>query len=113
VSDAPAPSPPGGGSGGSVDAVWRRRDDVLWRRTLDAVLLFPPGADEPLTVAGSGALVWDLLAEPATLTELVDALASVYGDDPDTRAVIERDVATLLTDLEHRFGVAADPYPYP
>jgi hypothetical protein len=83
-------------SAGSA-AVWRRRDDVLWRRSLDAVIVLPVGADEPLTLPGTGAAVWDLLEEPASLAELVAALAEVYEEDP---AVVELDVTTLLAELE-------------
>ena len=70
-------------------AVWRRRDDVLWRRSLDAVILLPVGADEPITLPGTGAAVWDLLEEPASLDELVATLAEAYEEDP---AVVEHDV---------------------
>ncbi|MFA5885699.1 MAG: PqqD family protein [Acidimicrobiia bacterium] len=76
--------------------VYARRDDVLWRRSLDSVVLLPVGADEPVSLPGTGAAVWDLLAEPSTLPELVDALVDVYGGDPST---IERDVAALLERL--------------
>ena len=78
-----------------ADAVWRRRDDVLWRRSLDAVILLP----------GTGAIVWDLLEEPATLTELVATLAEAYEADP---AVVDHDVRTLLGELETLGAVARD-----
>jgi hypothetical protein len=82
------------GLGGAT--VYSRRADVLWRRTLDTVILFPVGAEEPVTMPGTGAVVWDLLEEPATLAELVDTLADVYGEDA---ATIEHDVAALLEQL--------------
>ena len=85
-------------------AVWRRRDDVLWRRSLDAVILMPVGADDALTLPGTGAAVWDLLVEPATLGELVAVLAEAYGADP---SVVEHDVRGLLTDLESLGAVAS------
>jgi coenzyme PQQ synthesis protein D (PqqD) len=78
-------------------AVWRRRDDVLWRRSLDSVILLPVGVDEPLTLPGTGASVWDLLEEPASLAELVAILADAYEEAP---AVIEHDVRALLAELE-------------
>ena len=87
---------------GSV--VYSRRDDVLWRRSLDSVVLLPVGADEPVSLPGTGAAVWDLLAEPATLPELVDALADVYGGDPST---IARDVAELLERLRGMTAIDA------
>ena len=78
-------------------SVWRRREDVLWRRSLDAVSLLPVGVDEPMTLPGTGAAVWDLLEEPATLPELVAILADAYDEDPP---VVDRDVRELLAELE-------------
>jgi len=49
------------------------------------------------SLAGTGAMVWDLLAEPASLSELVATFTEVYPDDPGT---IARDVATLLETLQ-------------
>jgi len=77
--------------------VYSRRSDVLWRRSLDAVVLLPAGADEPVTLPGTGAAVWDLLAEPVTLPDLVGTLTQVYGGDA---ATIERDVTGLLARLD-------------
>jgi hypothetical protein len=85
--------------------VWRRRGDVLWRRSLDAVILLPVGVEEPLTLPGPGAAVWDLLAEPATVAELVAILADAYDEDS---AVVEHDVRALLGDLEGLGAVAHD-----
>lgn len=79
-----------------ADAVWRRRADVSWRRSIDAVVLMPAGAAEPAALPGTAGSVWDLLAEPATLAELVAALAVAYAVDP---AVITADVAGLLAQL--------------
>jgi hypothetical protein len=87
-------------------AVWRRRDDVLWRRSLDAVILLPVGADDPLTLPGTGANVWDLLEVPATLAELVATLADAYDEDP---AVVQHDVSALLTELESLGAVTQEP----
>jgi len=88
------------------EVVWRRRDDVLWRRSLDAVILMPVGADEPVTLPGTGASVWDLLAEPATLAELVATLADAY--DRADPSVVEHDVRVLLAELEAFGAVAQD-----
>lgn len=79
------------------DPVWRRGTDVLWRRSLDAVILLPAEADEPVTLPGTGAAVWDLLAEPATLAQLVADLVAIYDGDPSTVAA---DVTDLLAELE-------------
>ena len=85
--------------------MWRRREDVLWRRSLDAVILLPVDIDEPLTLPGTGASVWDLLAEPATVAELVAILADAYGADS---TVVEHDVRALLAELEVLGAVARD-----
>jgi hypothetical protein len=38
--------------------------DVPWRRSLNAVLCLPLDAPEPVTLAGTGPEVWDLLQRP-------------------------------------------------
>jgi hypothetical protein len=86
--------------------VWCRRDDVLWRRSLDAVILLPTEAEEPVTLPGTGAVVWDLLEEPTTLAELVETLTALYGEAP---SVVEHDVATLLAELEDLGAVTQAP----
>jgi hypothetical protein len=85
---------------------FRRRDDVLWRHALDAVVLFPEGADEPVVLPGTAAVVWDLLEEPVTLAELVDVLVAAYDGD---RSTIECDVTALLSDLRARAAVTVAP----
>lgn len=80
-------------------ARWRRRPEVLWRRTLDAVVVARPERDggDPLTIAGGGVAVWELLDAPRRLDEVVELLSTTYDADP---AAVERDVAALLADLE-------------
>jgi len=70
---------------------------VRWRRSLDAVLLLPAGAREPVTLAGSGPEVWELLAEPASIAELADQLAARYETDTTTVAA---DIVVLLDRLD-------------
>ena len=74
----------------------RRRPDVPWRRSLDAVLCLPPGSSEPVTLAGSGPEVWDLLERPCSLDELASELARRHGIDPRT---VARDVRPVLEGL--------------
>ena len=93
------------GGGVPDPRVWRRRDDVVWRRSLDAAIVLSAGAEDPVTLPGTGAAVWDLLAEPATLAELVGTLVEVYGGDS---ATIERDVAGLLEHLRALHVVEAE-----
>ena len=59
---------------------------MLWRRSLDAALLLPPSVDDPLTLAGTGAGIWDLLAVPTSTEDLVDAMAARYRALPSTVA---------------------------
>ena len=74
----------------------RRRGDVLWRRSLDSVVLLPVGATEPVALAGTGPAVWELLAAPRSVSELAQDLAARYATDPST---VESDLAMLLADL--------------
>lgn len=75
---------------------WRRRADVLWRRSLDAVIFLPPGESEPLTVTATGPEVWDLLAEPRSLEELAGTLAATHHADP---SVVASDLAPVIEQL--------------
>jgi hypothetical protein len=81
----------------SGEARLRRRPGVLWRRSLAAVVLLPPEADDVITLAGTGPAVWDLLADWRTVPELVEALAGAFATDP---AVVEADLTPILGRLE-------------
>jgi hypothetical protein len=76
---------------------FRRRPDVLWRRSLDAVVLLPVAADDVVTVAGTGIDIWNLLDTWRTVDSLVHMLSAEYGADP---TVVHADVTALLTSLE-------------
>jgi hypothetical protein len=78
------------------EAIWRRRPDVLWRRSLDAVILLAEDAEEPVNLVGTGPDVWELLAEPRTLDALVAVLVTMYAGDED---VVRSDVAVALDAL--------------
>jgi hypothetical protein len=52
-----------------------RAPNVLWRRTVRGVVLRPVGGNT-IMLNGSGWLVWDGLASPATLEELSEHLAA-------------------------------------
>jgi hypothetical protein len=80
-----------------------RRSDVLWRRSLDTVLVVPAGGSEPVTLAGTGPAVWALLATPVMVSELSRVLARDYGEDP---SVIEADLVPVLEKLA-ALGVVA------
>lgn len=74
----------------------QRRADLLWRRSLDAVLVVPPGADEPITLAGTGPELWDLLETPRSLPELVRELAARHQASSD---LVEADVSPVIDQL--------------
>jgi hypothetical protein len=75
---------------------YRRRADVVWRRSLDAVLCLPPGASEPVTLAGTGPEVWELLQRPHTLAQLSAELAARHHTDGQ---VVAGDVAPVFERL--------------
>ena len=76
--------------------IWRRRPDVLARRSLDAVILLPVNSDDLLTLAATGPEIWELLAEPRSLEALVTVLAAMHDAPPDVVAV---DVEPVLRAL--------------
>ena len=83
---------------------YRRREDVLWRRSLDTVLLLPPMASEPVILAGTGPAVWEVLAAAVSAAELAAELAGCFGADTveveqDLEPVIERLVALGVVDV--------------
>jgi hypothetical protein len=80
---------------------FRRSPTVLWRRSLDAVVVLPTGADEPITLGGTGIAVWELLDTWRSVDALTEMLAPRYDADP---AVVAADVSTLVDLLE---GVGA------
>lgn len=76
---------------------FRRRPGVLWRRSLDAVVLLPPDAAETYTMGGTGPVLWELLADWHTTEDLVTRLAELFDAQPD---VVAADVAPVLADLQ-------------
>jgi hypothetical protein len=85
------------------EPAFRRRADVLWRRSLDAVVVLPIDAEDPITVAGTGVDVWELLDTWRTVEGIAELLAPRYDADPD---VVAGDVAVLVEQL--RDGGALD-----
>jgi Coenzyme PQQ synthesis protein D (PqqD) len=72
-----------------------RSPNVLWRRTLRGVVLRPVDGNA-IMLDGSGWLVWDALASPATLEELSKQLAGRTASDAK---IIEADVRPVLDKL--------------
>ena len=75
---------------------WQRRADVLWRQSLDGVVVLPSGADEPLGLAGSAGALWNVLERPVSLEDLVKTLSNSYDAEPET---VRRDIEPLLNRL--------------
>lgn len=73
-----------------------RAPGALWRRLLDGVLVLAPDQDEPLHITAPGDVVWELLAEPITVDELIEELAELYGTPAGT---VSADLEPLLATL--------------
>ncbi|MBW3578457.1 MAG: PqqD family protein [Actinobacteria bacterium] len=86
--------------------VWTRVDEVLWHRTHDTVVLLPPGREEPFRIRGAGAEVWQRLAVPAVLDDMIVALAQTYRERPEQ---VARDLLPFLEDLERLRAVRRIP----
>ena len=78
---------------------FRRRPDVLSRRSLDAVVILPPASDEVLTIAGTGVAVWELLDTWRTVEALTELLATAFGADP---GVVAGDLEPLIAEFVDR-----------
>jgi len=65
---------------------WRRAETTLWRRTLDGVVVLPLDRPAPLVLRGPAARIWELLAQPLTIGELLDGIAEIYAVGGDTVA---------------------------
>jgi len=76
-----------------------RRADVLWRATLDGVLIRPLGAAEVIKLAGTGLTLWGALDEPSTFEALCSTLAATHDADP---AVVAGDLRPVIDDLAAR-----------
>lgn len=60
------------------------------------MLVLPHGARESWYVSSPGDVIWDLLGEPCTIGQLVDALSVAFEEPPGTvLADIEPVVKTL------------------
>ena len=76
-----------------------RRADVLWRATLDGVLIRPLGAAELTKLAGTGRALWAVLEEPASFDEVCELLAEIHDADA---AAIAADLVPVVDDLVAR-----------
>lgn len=67
-----------------------RADRVLWRDTPGGVVLLSMVMPAPVLLTGSGAALWELLADPIQLEEAAMLLAEFYGvpDDVVMQAIL-------------------------
>lgn len=94
-------SPPRGTGAGPRYA---RAEAVLWRRTVTAVVLLPLEDGEVFELAGTGAALWDLLAEPVTMGEAAVVLSRAFRTSPEQVAA---DIGPVLVELAGR-GVVTE-----
>jgi hypothetical protein len=74
----------------------RRNPAVLWRRIASGVVLLTPDAEDAIEVTGSGARLWELLAEPISVSEIAAQLAEEHRTE---KAIVQRDLAPVLDAL--------------
>ena len=80
----------------SGGVMYRRNPEVLSRRHANGVLLLCPGAESPLFLEGSAPAVWALLERPASLGQLAEDLAEVFGR---SSGALFSDLKSLLENL--------------
>lgn len=83
---------------------YARAEAVLWRRTATAVVLLPLEDGDVFELAGTGAALWDLLAEPVTVGEAAVALSTAFRTSPEQVAA---DIEPVLVELARR-GVVTE-----
>jgi hypothetical protein len=76
--------------------VVRLRDGVEWRQVESEILALDTSTSTFFNANKSGTMLWSVLADGATRTELVDALVTAYGITPEAA---RRDVDAFLDSL--------------
>jgi hypothetical protein len=66
----------------------------------DGALLFNPDTDEILVINVTGLLIWEALAEPRTMAEVVDAIRRQCNNVPEGE--VEADVAEFIETMVNR-----------
>ena len=75
---------------------WHRRLRALWRHSSDRAIVLPPGQSDLLLLEGTGAVIWELLADPTDEHDLVALLVEATDTD---RAIVAPEVAAFLAQL--------------
>ncbi len=83
----------------SASLAYRRSPGVLSRTFSGEVILAAPGVDDFESLSATAGSVWQLLDEPRSLDEIVDALTVRY---PNAGPTIGRDVESLIEHLAQR-----------
>ncbi|MFT6289452.1 MAG: hypothetical protein ACJAR2_000037 [Ilumatobacter sp.] len=74
-----------------------RAPEALSRRVLDGLLVLGPDMSEVLEISAPGDVVWALLREPITVSELVVTLSDLYGVQAQTvRTQVQPTLEALL-----------------
>ena len=73
-----------------------RAAGALWRTGDFGVVVLGTRRADALTLAGTGVAVWDALARPLHVHELVERLAAQFGAPP---AIVADDLAPVLDGL--------------
>jgi hypothetical protein len=83
---------------------WRRGADVAARRLEDEVVLVNLRTNHIYSLNATGSRVWELLDQPRSRDEVVDALVEEFEVD---RGTLERETDELLSSLHEANLVAA------
>lgn len=73
-----------------------RSPSALWRVGEFGIVLLAPGMSDPITIAGPGPQLWELVADARTEDEIVTELAAAFSTDP---RVIRRDIDPIVEEL--------------
>lgn len=76
-----------------------RTRDLSWQVAGDHIVVLDLQGSEYLRIKGAGRTIWELLVEPRTVDELVDAVTADYDIDRDAATT---DTERFLDDLAQR-----------
>lgn len=75
---------------------WRIAPETLWRDCIDQIVVLTPSSEDPLVLAGTAALLWDVLQAGPTTAEACAALRNLF---PEEAPRLEADVQETLQHL--------------
>ncbi len=86
----------------SMDAVLRRRDDVVFRKIEDEYILVPMAASSEEVQAifnlnVTGAAIWEKIDGERRVRDIVDEIQAEYSEEPGQ---LKRDVIAFIKDLK-------------